>query len=458
MPQATIEVFWGASRSSPAQSSNHNNDDKDDIVGLDSPITQVVAESPQSITTSSQSEVKTQIRTRTDTRLERRDIKNTELTDFDKSASYSSSMPGHRKFCPCSRGPGPSLSGWKSQPPTANQHAAPMSFRASKNLAFVAKETLDVLPGLLHDLPHVSAHKAYLCRLPSLKPLDPAQSPRYVPPGGAAPRTLVRVINADTLDAALEMPGRLAQEDLEALRDAEAETELKSTAKPADAYTSAASAASQDGDAVMVPDYGRVAVLNFASNYLPGGGWLKGARAQEEALCYRSSLFLSLDKQFYPLRQLNGIYSPDVLVIRSSMDEGHELLHPKIVPDANNLPVVSAISIAAIRCPALKKVHYGSGSAKEFFETDADRELTKAKMRLCLRIAGINDHALVVLGALGCGAFRNPPEEVAKCWLEVIREHEFTGGRFRELCFAIWDRQSAGNFEIFRNTLDGLQI
>jgi uncharacterized protein (TIGR02452 family) len=62
---------------------------------------------------------------------------------------------------------------------------------------------------------------------------------------------------------------------------------------------------------------------------------------------------------------------------------------------------------------------------------------------------------MLVLGAIGCGAFRNPPQEVADCWLEVLSEAEFAGGWFKEIHFAVFDRRNEGNFEIFRDMFDG---
>lgn len=334
-------------------------------------------------------------------------------------------------------------------PPAENMNPKPAhcdttaSYRSNENLAALAKETLSVLPGLLDKLPHVFADKCILYRLPNLTPLNPHDSPQYIPPDGVAPRTKIRVINADTFNAALELPIRISREDSDALLVTRREMGIEDAEKI---------------DKTFLPDYGRVAILNFASDYTPGGGWLKGARAQEETLCYRSSLYFSLDHSCYPLRQLNAIYSPDVLVVRSSIDSGHKLLYPTVVPNVNDLPLVSVISVAALRNPSLRTVHYSSGTTKNLFGNKNDRELTKAKMRLTLRIAGKHNHSLVVLGALGCGAFRNPPEEIANCWSEVVREKEFTGGRFRELCFAIWDKRGEGNFEIFKHVLDGLQL
>ena len=131
-----------------------------------------------------------------------------------------------------------------------------------------------------------------------------------------------------------------------------------------------------------------------------------------------------------------------------------------MVPDtpAEELPVVSVLSVAGVRKPEVKTVardEKAPEDRKTVFANDEDRVLTKDKMRLCLRMAATKGHTMLVLGALGCGAFKNPPEEVAECWKEVLDESEFAGGWFKEIWFAVFDRKGDGNLPIFSKALDG---
>ena len=206
-----------------------------------------------------------------------------------------------------------------------------------------------------------------------------------------------------------------------------------------------------------VVDLHRLLTVNIKER--PGGGWLGGATAQEEALCYRSSLALSLHKGYYPWKMNQALYTKDVVIIRSAMDSDHRLLVPDVRPA--DLPVVSVVSIAALCRPDKKTIQVTDGDVarkKEIFTRPGDRELTKAKMRLSLRIAATNGHSSLVLGALGCGAFGNPTETVADCWREVLEEPEFSGGWWRHICFAVYDRRGEGNFEIFRKVLASLEV
>lgn len=292
------------------------------------------------------------------------------------------------------------------------------NYRRGTALAAIAKETRTVLPDILKHLPHIHASRSEAHYNHSTPRLRPEDCPRRTRSG----RTRIRIVNDDTLNAAMALTW-----------------------------------------SGIGPRRSRVAVLNMANAVVPGGGWLKGARAQEEALCYRTSLSLSLHRRYYPWQQRMGLYSPDVVVIRADQASGHGLLTTTPGSRPGDLPVVSVLSVAAIRNPPVDRVRVrtaeGGLAEKEVYARPSDRELTKSKMRLCLRMAAHHGHGLLVLGALGCGAFANPPREVATCWLEVLREGEFAGGWWEEeLWFAVFDGRGEGNLEVFEEILDEVEV
>ncbi|KAK3307707.1 uncharacterized protein B0T15DRAFT_493173 [Chaetomium strumarium] len=356
-------------------------------------------------------------------------------------------------------------------------------------LAAIAKETQERTPTIAARLPHLDVSKSEKLDLPSLPPLDPAKCPQFrIPNQGSLVGTTTRVFNRDSFDAALSMSSSIL--DLhptpgeKSITSTENEKEILSHLEPLSASPTNLNPSTA----------ARVAVLNMASDRNPGGGWLNGASAQEEALCFRSTLAASLHRAYYPLRRREGLYTPDVVVFRRSAAAGGEEGHKLMVPETavGELPVVSVLSVAGIRGPEVrpegeeggreeggqeKKAvgkeaaesgrkeaegdqERGKGKTKTpkgpfVFADPAARELTKDKMRLCLRMAGAKGHTMLVLGALGCGAFRNPPQEVARCWQEVLGEAEFAGGWFREIWFAVYDRRNEGNFDVFRDAFDG---
>lgn len=364
-------------------------------------------------------------------------------------------------------------------------------------LTVVAKETQATTPDIAAALPYLRPGESEKLVLDTLPALDPAKCPRFTLPRekglqneAMACGTTVRVCNIDSFDAAIDMPFSVLGIPVnppKAARDFETDVceKFKFLAAAPEHLDRSAAA--------------RVAVLNMASDKNPGGGWLSGSSAQEEALCFRSSLAASLHRRLYPIHRRAGLYTHDVVIFRESMNNGHKLMVPD-TPVAD-LPVVSVLSVAGIRRPELmpagrlgeqiaatsvpvdeqapgnhsgsdhvqlgsqddKGKRKGKGSSRPpgiplVFADPAARELTKDKMRLCLRMAATKGHSMVVLGAIGCGAFRNPPREVAKCWMEVLSEIEFAGGWFREIWFAVYDRKREGNYEIFEEIFDGKVI
>lgn len=304
---------------------------------------------------------------------------------------------------------------------------------AKEALKAVAKETLEVLTVLLSRFnKEQDAHESKKYAFNSYGRLNSSRCPKFPSPAA------IKVLNEDTLNVALKL------------------------------WQQAKVISSPQDDQAQRP-----LLINFASFRSPGGGWLKGAMAQEEALCYRSSLALSLHRIYYPLEIDQAIYSPYVLVMRSDYATGHELPEKDVI--AEDLPVVSVVTTAALERPLFdndetqeeaKRVprrdpgpppSIAELEARRFTQ-DKDRNTTKAKMRLALRIAARNGHRRLVLGALGCGVYGNPPLDIAHCWLEVLTEWEFQGNWWIDVCFAVLDKRNDGNFEIFRKVLDGKMV
>ncbi|CAI7623865.1 unnamed protein product [Penicillium glandicola] len=195
-------------------------------------------------------------------------------------------------------------------------------------------------------------------------------------------------------------------------------------------------------------DHMPVCVLNFANAYFPGGGWLGGSRAQEEQLCYRSTLIDTLHTHFYPMQDLECVYSPHVIVFRNNADNRYSFMSEDDKLHLN--PAVSVVSMAARNHPKLSP-------DKSKYKDIGHRHLMKSKMRLILRTAAHNNHRRLVLGAIGCGAFGHPTQQVADCWKEILLKKEFKGW-FELIHFVIRDAPKEGNLAIFAKTLDGLDM
>lgn len=202
-----------------------------------------------------------------------------------------------------------------------------------------------------------------------------------------------------------------------------------------------------------------VCVLNMANQQNPGGGVTIGAGAQEEYLFRCSDYFRSLFRfapcarlygldraeSSYPMnRSFGGIYTPEVTVFRGNEAGGYAYLEKPFR--------VNMIAVAGICNPKL--VYDERGEARISFR---QVEQVKNKIRTIFRIAQDNGQRDLVLGALGCGAFQNPPRHVAELFREVLCEDEFDHA-FRRVTFAVkTDHHSNGNsnFDVFYRALNG---
>ncbi|KAF2685751.1 hypothetical protein K458DRAFT_364742 [Lentithecium fluviatile CBS 122367] len=179
----------------------------------------------------------------------------------------------------------------------------------------------------------------------------------------------------------------------------------------------------------------KVPVVNIANEKRAGGDWESGLMAPEECFARRSNLVhaltmpwnaqMGIEKDFYPIPQRGGIYTPEVYVFRGTPEQDYATFETS---DIQSLPV---ISVAPIRRPKLDE----TGNRYSFAQ---ERELMMEKMRTVLRIASYCGHSNLVLGAFGLGPiFRNPAREVAKMWKGLLFDEDEFKGVFTDVVFAI---------------------
>lgn len=171
----------------------------------------------------------------------------------------------------------------------------------------------------------------------------------------------------------------------------------------------------------LVSEGKRPLALNFANGVEPGGGFLNGARAQEESLCRSSALYLTLEgdpmyaahfRRPIPDSSDWAIYSPDVPVFRA--DRGEECPSPWL--------------LSFITCAAPVATRVGQ---------PLSAELLQKRIHRILIIALAYRYSALVLGAWGCGAFGNDPFQTARDFRAAL-EGDFRGA-FSDVVFAVTD-------------------
>lgn len=164
----------------------------------------------------------------------------------------------------------------------------------------------------------------------------------------------------------------------------------------------------------------RVLALNFANGVRPGGGFLTGARAQEEVLCRSSALYATLEGDpMYAAHAARvepdstdwAILSPDVPVFRD--DSGSALDAPW---------ALGILTCAAPYAPKIGQPRAG--------------DLLARRIQRVLAIARAYDYSALVLGAWGCGAFHHDPARTARDFRSALEGHS---GAFAQVVFAIAD-------------------
>jgi len=206
-----------------------------------------------------------------------------------------------------------------------------------------------------------------------------------------------------------------------------------------------------------------VCVLNMASQRNPGGGYKNGAAAQEEYLCRVSTLSACVEgaRSEYPLPSYGGLYCPAVTVFRHAENDAYRR---RETPFRVAVACCAAVNRpATIHVPVAAEAGVGSGGSGGSGATGAratdprpyvvrlePREETEVRQRIVamLEMCRTHGHVDLVLGAWGCGAFRNPPEHVAQIFHQVLRSARFQHA-FRRVVFAVWDPPQA-RFPNFR--------
>ena len=195
-------------------------------------------------------------------------------------------------------------------------------------------------------------------------------------------------------------------------------------------------------------DSKEILVLNLANPVHPGGGVRNGARAQEEDLCRKSSLLLSLESRsasrYYEYNEsLHTYMGSDALIFTPKVE---------IIKDENGELLDDTVIVAVVTCAA-PKVSFGKAGMSE----DEYEKLVYNRIMGMLKCSAYFGYRNLVLGAWGCGAFGNDAHVISDLFYKALKEIQYNGLReedlFRRIDFAVLDRtEDQYNFkEFYRN-------
>ncbi len=172
--------------------------------------------------------------------------------------------------------------------------------------------------------------------------------------------------------------------------------------------------------------------LNFASAKNPGGGFLNGAQAQEESLSRASGLYpciVQMQEMYSHNRQLKTclysdymIWSPKVPVFRDGEDR---LLDQPYL--------LSFITAPAVNAGVVREREGDNASLIE--------SVMLERIRKILRVAMLHGQNTIVLGAYGCGVFRNRAADVADYFAKLLFEEGYDQF-FERIVFAVLDHSA----------------
>ena len=187
---------------------------------------------------------------------------------------------------------------------------------------------------------------------------------------------------------------------------------------------------------ISTVDCGRTCILNFASYKNPGGKFLEGSVAQEEALCRRSTLYPVLQRHIDDYYQWNRSHLNRALYM-------HRALYSKDILffDFVTNYLADVLTCAAPNNRAYSR--YNVGPECEAYNLEALEE----RIKFVLDIAEISEVDTLLLGAWGCGVFGQNPYVVSELFFKYIPSHNIP-----RIVFAVPDYTS-DNYRAFEHAL-----
>lgn len=169
------------------------------------------------------------------------------------------------------------------------------------------------------------------------------------------------------------------------------------------------------------PCEGKTAILNFASYKNPGGFFLGGSAAQEEALCHESNLYPIL------LHFDTSYYAENRKKLNRAMYTDRAIYSPLVVFEHNGER--KEIDVITCAAPNFRAAHrYQNVQAPE------NEEIFRQRIRFMFHVAELNGVDTLIAGAWGCGVFGQHPGITCRLMMNELVYDKF---QIKKVYFAI---------------------
>lgn len=156
----------------------------------------------------------------------------------------------------------------------------------------------------------------------------------------------------------------------------------------------------------------RVCALNFANANFPGGGYVLGGNAQEEALCRASLLYYTIRtaKRYYWRNRLHLLpdYTDDLIYSA----------HVPVIRDNAGMMLAAPMECDFITSPAVNRTF-----AKFLFPQNRIDSIMQQRIAQIIALAADKHPDVLILGAFGCGVFGNKRETVYPMFEQAINQY-----------------------------------
>ncbi|MBR2087065.1 MAG: TIGR02452 family protein [Oscillospiraceae bacterium] len=156
----------------------------------------------------------------------------------------------------------------------------------------------------------------------------------------------------------------------------------------------------------------RVCALNFANANFPGGAYILGGSAQEEALCRASLLY-------YTIRTAHAYYRRNHLhVLPDYTDSMIYSEHVPVIRDNTGNRLTAPAECDFITCPAVNRTFAKLLMSGKKLDAVMERRITQI-----IVLAADRSPDVLILGAFGCGVFGNRRETVYPMFEQAINRY-----------------------------------